>query len=130
MKQKEMTKAEEQVMQIIWKLEKCMINDLLSHFPEPKPAYTTVSTIVRILEKKGFVSHKAYGNTHEYFPVVSKEKYTRDYFKGFLKGYFSDSFSNLVSFFSRNDEIDVREMEAIMKMLKSEIKLKKGREDG
>jgi len=125
-----MTKAEEQVMQIIWKLEKSMVNDILFHFPEPKPAYTTVSTIVRILEKKGFVSHKAYGNTHEYFPVVSKELYTRDYFKGFLKGYFSDSFSNLVSFFSRNDEMDVREMETIMKMLKSEIKLKKGRDDG
>ncbi|MHC1736538.1 MAG: BlaI/MecI/CopY family transcriptional regulator [Ignavibacteriaceae bacterium] len=129
MNSKEMTKAEEQVMQIIWKLEKCMVNDILSHFPKPKPAYTTVSTIVRILEKKGFVSHKVYGNTHEYFPLVSKEKYTSDYFKGFLKGYFSDSFSNLVSFFSRNDEIDLQEMEIIMKMLKNEIKVKKGRDD-
>src|ERR1035438_6503794 len=87
MRPKEMTKAEEQVMQILWKLEKCVVNDILTHFPDPKPAYTTVSTIVRILEKKGFVSHKAYGNTHEYFPLISKEKYKNDYFKGFLKAF-------------------------------------------
>jgi len=80
MKHVEMTKAEEQVMQILCKLEKCMVNDILFHFAEPKPAYTTVSTIVRILEKKGFVDHKVYGNTHEYFPLISKVKYTREYF--------------------------------------------------
>jgi predicted transcriptional regulator len=127
MKHKEMTKAEEQIMQILWKLEKCMVNDILVHFPDPKPAYTTVSTIIRILEKKGFVDHKAYGNTYEYYPVISKEKYKRDYFKGFLKGYFSNSFTDLVSFFSKNDELDIQEMETIMKMLKDEIKQKKGK---
>ena len=130
MRPKEMTKAEEQVMQILWKLEKCMVNDILTHFPDPRPAYTTVSTIVRILEKKGFVNHKAYGNTHEYFPLISKEKYKHDYFKGFLKGYFSNSFTDLVSFFSKNDDIDIQEMEIIMKNLKDEIKQKKGKSNG
>jgi predicted transcriptional regulator len=119
-----MTKAEEQIMQILWKLKKCMINDILALLPESKPAYTTVSTIVRILEKKGFVNHKAYGNTHEYYPVISMEHYKRDRFKGLLKGYFSNSFSDLVSFFSKNDEIDIHEMEKIMKLLKEEIKTK------
>lgn len=125
MKQIEMTKAEEQVMQILWKIEKGMINDILIHFPEPKPAYTTVSTIVRILEKKGFVDHKAYGNTHEYYPLVLMEDYKSDRFKGLLKGYFSNSFADLVSFFSKNDEIDVKEMEKIMQLLKDQIKSKK-----
>lgn len=126
MKIKELTRAEEQIMQVLWKLEKGFINNIIEHLPSPKPAYTTVSTIVRILEKKGFVDHKAYGNSHEYFPVVSKEKYTREYLKGFLKGYFSNSFSSMVSFFSRNEDMDVKEMEEIMKILQEEIKTKKG----
>lgn len=126
MKIKELTRAEEQIMQVLWKLEKGFINDIIEHLPAPKPAYTTVSTIVRILEKKGFVDHKAYGNSHEYYPVVSKEKYTREYMKGFLRGYFSNSFSSMVSFFSRNEELDVKEMEEIMKILQEEIKNKKG----
>jgi len=125
MKIKEMTKAEEQIMQILWNIGKGFINDVIAELPEPKPAYTTVSTIVRILEKKGFVGHKAYGNTHEYFPLVSKEKYTKEYFKGFLNGYFSNSFSNMVSFFSRNDSIDIKEMEEIIRMLEKDIKSKK-----
>ena len=73
---KELTKAEEQIMQILWKIEKGFVNDILDGFPLPKPAYNTVSTIVRILEKKEFVAHKAYGKTHEYFPLISKEEYS------------------------------------------------------
>ncbi|MCU7496045.1 MAG: BlaI/MecI/CopY family transcriptional regulator [Ignavibacteria bacterium] len=122
---KEMTKAEEQIMQILWKLGKGFVNDIIKELPEPRPAYTTVSTIVRILEKKGFVSHKAYGNTHEYYPLVTKENYTKDHLKGFLKGYFSNSFAGMVSFFSKEEDLDVSEMEEIMKMLQKEIKAKK-----
>lgn len=128
MKTKEMTRAEEQIMQILWKLGKGFVNDIIAELPEPKPAYTTVSTIVRILEKKGFAGHKAYGNTHEYYPLITKEKYTKDYLKGFLKGYFSNSFAGMVSFFSREEELDVNEMEEIMKMLQKEIKAKKENE--
>jgi len=124
-KAKEMTRAEEQIMKVLWKLEKGFVNDIIRELPEPKPAYTTVSTIVRILEKKGFAAHKAYGNTHEYYPLVPKEKYTRNQIKGFLKGYFSNSFAGMVSFFSKEENLDVQEMEEIMKMLQKEIKSKK-----
>jgi len=126
MKIRELTKAEEQIMQILWQLGHSFVNDIIACLPEPKPAYNTVSTIVRILEKKGFVSHKVYGNTYEYFPLISKAEYTEVYFKGFLKDYFSNSFTNLVSFFSQKDELDLNEMEEILKLLKKEIKTKKG----
>ena len=73
---KELTKAEEQIMQVLWTLEKAFVKDIIEELPEPKPAYNTVSTIVRILQEKGFVSHKAYGKSHEYFPIISKEQYS------------------------------------------------------
>ena len=85
---KGLTKAEEEIMQMLWGIEKGFINDILAKFPDPKPAYNTVSTIVRILEKKGFVGHIAYGKSHEYFPKVSKKEYTKTYFGHFLKNYF------------------------------------------
>jgi BlaI family transcriptional regulator, penicillinase repressor len=122
---KELTKAEEQVMQILWEMEKGFVNDMVDKFPEPKPAYNTVSTIIRILEKKGFVDHKAYGKTFEYFPVVSREKYTKAFFSGFLNRYFSSSFKQLVSFFSKGNNMTVAEMEDIMKMLEKEIEKQK-----
>jgi len=122
---KELTKAEEQIMHILWRLGKGFVNDVIAELPEPKPAYNTVSTIVRILEKKGFVGHKAYGNTHEYYPLIEKEKYTKFFLKGFVKDYFSNSFAGLVSFFSKNEDVDIAEMEEIMKLLKQQIKSKK-----
>ncbi|MGE5399004.1 MAG: BlaI/MecI/CopY family transcriptional regulator [Ignavibacteriales bacterium] len=125
MKSREMTKAEEQIMQVLWELGKGFVNDIIARLPDPKPAYTTVSTIVRTLEKKGFAGHNAFGNTHEYYPLISKDKYTKEYMKGFIKKYFSNSFADMVSFFSRNDEIDVSEMEEIMKIMEKEIRTKK-----
>ena len=82
---KELTKAEEQVMQLLWKKEKAFVKDLVEQMTDPKPAYNTVSTIVRILEKKGFVDHNAYGKTHEYFPLISRKEYTRSFMKNFMK---------------------------------------------
>ncbi len=125
----ELTKAEEQVMQILWKIEKGFVKDVMTHFDEPKPAYNTVSTIIRILEKKGFVGHKAYGKTHEYFPLISKKEYTKNFFKGFLNRYFNNSFRQLVSFFSNEEEMSIEEMEKIMKMMEDEIKSKKEKEN-
>ncbi|MFH0892931.1 MAG: BlaI/MecI/CopY family transcriptional regulator, partial [Bacteroidota bacterium] len=89
---KELTKAEEQVMQILWEIEKGFVKDVVELIPEPKPAYNTVSTIIRILEKKGFVGYTAYGKTHEYFPLVGKEEYTREYLGHVVRNYFSNSF--------------------------------------
>jgi BlaI family transcriptional regulator, penicillinase repressor len=117
---KELTKAEDQVMQILWKINKGFVKDMIEHMPDPKPAYNTVSTIVRILENKGFVDHKAYGKTHEYFPVISKEKYTKFYLNNLLKGYFNGSFQNLVSFFAKENKMDIREMEKILEELKKQ----------
>ena len=122
---KELTKAEEQVMQILWNLEKGFVNDILEKFPEPKPAYNTISTIVRILEKKGFIDHKAYGKTHEYFPTVSKKEYTRNYFKGFMNNYFSNSYQALASFLTTDKNISVRELEQMKKLMEEEIEKQK-----
>ena len=117
---KELTKAEDQVMQILWKLQKAFVKDIIDEMPNPKPAYNTVSTIVRILETKGFVDHKAYGKTHEYFPLITKEKYTKFYLNNLIKGYFNGSFQNLVSFFAKENKMDVHELEKLLEELKSQ----------
>jgi len=112
---RELTKAEDQIMQILWKLEKAFVKDIMDHLPDPKPAYNTVSTIIRILETKGFVGHKAYGKTHEYYPLIAKEKYTRFYLNTMLKGYFGGSFHNLVSFFAKENNLSAKELEELLK---------------
>jgi BlaI family penicillinase repressor len=117
---KELTKAEDQVMQILWKIERGVVKDIMEEMPEPKPAYNTVSTIVRILEQKGFVDHKAYGKTHEYFPTITKEKYTKFYLNNLLKGYFDGSFQNLVSFFARENKLDAKDLEKLMNEIKNQ----------
>lgn len=121
---KELTKAEDQIMQILWTLEKGFVKDIVEQMPEPKPAYNTVSTIVRILEKKGFIGYKAYGKTHEYFPLIPKEKYTRFYLNNMVKGYFNGSVQNLVSFFAKENKMDVQDIDLLMKELE-ELKNKK-----
>jgi predicted transcriptional regulator len=116
---KELTKAEDQVMQILWKLESAFVKDIVELMPDPKPAYNTISTIVRILETKGFVDHKAYGKTHEYFPVISKDKYTKFYLNNLLKGYFNGSFQNLVSFFAKENKMEVKDIEKLLQEIKN-----------
>jgi BlaI family transcriptional regulator, penicillinase repressor len=117
---KELTKAEEQVMQVVWKIKKGFINDILEHFPEPKPAYNTVSTIVRILEKKGFIAHKAFGKTHEYYAVVAKESYKKDLMGGLLKNYFDNSLKQMVSFFAKDKSLTVNEIDEIISLIEAE----------
>ena len=117
---KELTKAEDQVMQILWRLQKGFVKDIIDQMPNPKPAYNTVSTIVRILETKGFVDHKAYGKTHEYFPMITKDKYTKFYLNNLIKGYFNGSFQNLVSFFAKENKMDVHELEKLLEELKNQ----------
>ena len=124
MEVKTLTKAEEEIMHILWKIKKGFVKELLDYFDEPKPAYNTVSTIVRILEKKGFVGYTAFGKTHEYFPLISKEHYTRFYLRSMISGYFNGSFSSLVSFFAQQETLSVKEIEALEKKL-AELKKKK-----
>lgn len=122
---KSLTHAEEQVMQILWEIKKGFVKDILELFPEPKPAYNTVSTIVRILEKKGFVSYTAYGKTHEYYPLISKDDYKRKYLQQFVKNYFGNSLQELVSFFSQDESISAEELEEITKIINQQIKEQK-----
>ncbi|WP_321286389.1 BlaI/MecI/CopY family transcriptional regulator [uncultured Sunxiuqinia sp.] len=122
---KELTKAEEQVMQLLWTLKKAFVKDLIEQMPEPKPAYNTVSTIVRILEKKGFVGYEAFGKTHRYFPLMSKKEYTRKYMRNFMKGYFSNSFKEMVSFFAREDNMSIAELEELMREVGEDLENKK-----
>lgn len=122
---KELTKAEEQVMQVLWQIEKGFVKDILAYFPEPKPAYNTISTIVRILEKKGFVDHNAFGKTHEYFPLTGKKEYTRSFFKGFMKNYFSNSYQALATFLANDKNIDLNELEEMKMLMEQEIEKQK-----
>lgn len=118
---KQLTKAEEQVMQILWEINNGFVNDLLAKFPSPKPAYNTVSTIIRILVKKGFVDYKAYGKTHEYFPIIEKNQYRSFYLKSMIGSYFGGSFERLVSFFAKDNDLDIHEMEELLKNVQQDI---------
>lgn len=119
---KELTKAEEQVMKVLWEIERGVVHDVIAKLPEPKPAYNTVSTIVRILESKGFVGHKAYGKTYEYFPIVAKKDYSKFYLSNFMDGYFGGSFKNLVSFFAQENDLDIKELDELVELAKKDIK--------
>lgn len=126
---KELTKAEEQIMQVLWRLEKGFVKDVIDRLPDPKPAYNTVSTIVRILEKKGFVAHNAYGKTHEYYPLVARDDYKKRFLKSFIKRYFGNSFQEMVSFFASDRDITLGEMEEIRELLNEEIEKHKGKKN-
>ncbi len=114
---KELTKAELQIMQMLWEKGNVFVNELVEQFPDPKPAYNTVSTIVRILEKKGFVSHEVFGKSHRYFPTVNRESYLNSYMGNMLSSFFSGSVSNLVSFMSKKEKISVKEADEILKII-------------
>jgi predicted transcriptional regulator len=114
----ELTRAELEIMQILWDRGSGFVNDILEALPEPKPAYNTVSTVVRILEKKGFVDHKAYGKSHEYYPIVDRDSYTQGFMSSVLNNFFGGSASRMVSFLSSNRSISMEEADEIMKLLK------------
>jgi BlaI family transcriptional regulator, penicillinase repressor len=116
----ELTRAEEEIMQILWEIKKGFVKNIVERFPDPKPAYNTVSTIVRILENKGFVDHTAYGKTHEYFPLVQKDAYRKQYLNTLLNNYFGGSFRQLASFFIKHEKMDIREMEEVLHLMKME----------
>jgi len=126
---KELTKAEEQVMHIIWKLEKAFLKNVVEEFPEPKPAYTTVSTVIRVLVKKKFLGFNTYGKVNEYFALVSKDKYFGDHLGGVIKHFFDDSNKSFASFFTDNRNLNINELESIRQMLENKIdELKKNDE--
>lgn len=127
---KELTKAEDQIMQVLWKLKKAFVKDIIEQIPEPKPAYNTVSTIVRILEKKEFVGHDAFGKTFRYYPIISKKEYSKFYLKNFVGSYFSNSYKQMVSFFTKEESLSIQEMEEMRKLIDQQIDKKKGEQNG
>jgi len=115
---KELTKVEEEVMQVIWNRKKGLVRDFIEDLPDPKPPYSTISSVVRILEKKGFVNHKAYGKTHEYFPVIAKDDYRKFVLNSLAERFFSGSPRALMSFFAREEKLGLKDMSEIISEIK------------
>jgi len=127
MENKQLTKAEEQIMQMLWEMREGIVKDIRNRFPDPKPARNTVSTVVRILEKKGFVGHKAFGNVHVYHPMVSKKEYSKSQLFGLMESYFNNSFPAMASFFAREKDLSVSELEELLENTRKEISKNKKR---
>jgi BlaI family penicillinase repressor len=121
---KELTKAEETIMQLLWQLKEAMVKDIIELMPEPKPAYNTVSTVVRVLEGKKFVDHKPYGNSHVYFPLISEAEYKKFTFDKLMSGYFSNSYKSLVSFIANEKKLDVQQLDELTQLIE-DLKRKK-----
>ena len=111
---KRLTKAEEQVMQILWQLDRAFVKEIRAQMPEPKPAYSTISTVVRVLESKGCIKHETFGNTYRYYPILKKEDYTSFWLNSFVSNYFGGSFSRLASFFAEENDVDISDLEEML----------------
>ena len=114
-----LAKREEQIMQALWMLEKAFVKEIVEAFPEPKPHYNTISTMVRILEDKGFIGHISFGKTHQYFPKITKEAYQKTAVGDVLGKYFDNSYSKMVTYFAQQENISETELEEILKMIKN-----------
>ncbi len=118
MQSRDLTRAELEVMQILWRIGGGFVNDVIAVMPEPKPAYNTVSTIIRILEKKGLVGHESFGRSFRYYPLMECGEYTQHYMSGVLEKFFGNSVSRMVSFFAEKEKISLKEMDEIMQILR------------
>ena len=121
MEQRSLTRAEEQVMQYLWGLQKAYLKDLVEQFPEPRPAYTTISTVVRVLVKKGFIGFKTYGKVNEYYPLLTKQKYFQRSVKPMISNYLNPAPGTIASFFT-NDQLSLTELEELKKLIEERIK--------
>ena len=117
----QITKAEEQVMQILWDMKEGLVKDIRDGFSDPKPARNTVSTVLRVLEKKGYVGHKAYANVHLYHPLISKSEYSKSQLFGLMEGYFNNSFPAMASFFAREKDLTVKELDELLDDTRKEL---------
>jgi predicted transcriptional regulator len=113
-----LTKGEEQVMQILWKIREGFIRDIMDAFPSPRPHQNTIATILKILSEKEFVGIRVFGRQHQYYPLVNKETYSKATIKNFVKGYFGGSFSDAVSFMVKENNLSVEDLEALLHQLK------------
>ncbi len=122
---KELTRAEEQVMRYLWKIKSGFLKQIIEQYPDPKPAYTTVSTVIRVLVKKGFISYRPHGKSHEYYPLVSRDRYFKNHFRILVKNYFSDSPQRFVSFFAEKNNLDLTELEEMKIIIEEQIRKKR-----
>ena len=119
----ELTKTEERVMQVLWNLKKAFVKDIIDAMPDdPKPPYNTISSVVRLLEKKGYVAYKAYGKTYEYFPAISKAEYRKASFKKMFTGYFDNSVESVLSFMVKEEKLSEKDIEEIKKLISENAK--------
>lgn len=116
-----LTKAEEEVMLVLWDLGESVVRDVISRLKDPETPYTTVSTVIRVLEKKGFVDHRAVGNTYLYYPVISKNEYLKDLLPGIVKKYFSGSFAEMASFFAKENDLSMDELNELIESVGNEL---------
>ncbi len=114
-----LTNKEEEIMQVLWKLKKAFVKEVVAELPSPKPHYNTISTTIRKMEDKGFVGYNAFGNTHQYFPTISKEAYRKTYMQKTITNYFEDSYKNVVSFFAKEEKISVEELKEIIRLIEN-----------
>ena len=120
-----LTNKEEQVMQVLWDLQKAFVKEVVEELPDPKPHYNTVSTTIRNMEDKGYVKHKAFGKTHQYYPAVSKESYRTNHMQKTIQNYFENSYKNVVSFFAKEEKISVKELKEIISIIEKNQNQKK-----
>jgi BlaI family penicillinase repressor len=115
-----LTNKEEEIMHILWKLEKAFVKDVLAEIVEEKPHYNTLSTTIRNLEEKGYVNHMAYGNTHQYFPIIAKEEYRKSFMNTAIENYFNNSYKSMISFFAKEEKISAKELREILDMIEKD----------
>ena len=119
-----LTNKEEEIMRVLWELKQAFVKEVVAELPEPKPHYNTISTVIRNMEEKGFIGHNAFGKTHQYYPVISKEAYKKTFMHKTIQHYFEDSYKNVVSFFAKEDKISVSELKEIISIIEKNQKNK------
>ena len=112
-----LTNKEEEILQVLWKLEKAFVKEIIDALPDPKPHYNTISTIIRNMEHKGYVKYRAFGKTHQYYPAVSKEAYRKVFINKTINNYFENSYKNVVSFFAKEEKISIAELKEIIELI-------------
>ncbi len=117
-----LTNKEEEILQVIWQLEKAFVKDVVAKLPKPKPHYNTISTIIRNMEEKGVVGHNSFGKTHQYYAKISKEDYKKGFMKKAIQNYFENSYKNVVSFFAQEEKISVKELKEIISIIENNKK--------
>jgi BlaI family transcriptional regulator, penicillinase repressor len=115
-----LTNKEEDIMHILWKLEKAFVKDVMAQVTDEKPHYNTISTIIRNLEDKGYVDHTAFGNTYQYYPIISKEEYRKGFMSNAIENYFNNSYKSMISLFAKEEKISAQELREILDMIEKE----------